>query len=445
MANANRALSAPINIHCDHSDIMGARDTGWVILLRRDGAGGLRQHDHGGARRRAPRRAAAGHEHARRLHHDALHRPRRDDGRRDGRRRSSASTCRSTRCSTSTNPVEPRQLRRPRRAVLRVQAGAAAARSTARGRHRRASAPSGRRALADGPSASIETLGHGGRRRSRSSSLGSTAGNARHVARELRGEGRQGRRRQDPRASARSRTRRSPRRSRAPRPSRCSTVPRASAPRAVRCSSRCAARCTTWRSACPVVDYIYGLGGADVKTRAHRAACTRDLSDIAERRAEPRAASSTSARGREEEHTWRTIKELSHREEGLEGGHRLCARLRRVDRGAPGAARPPATCRSWRAARPGCLEVSTTIYPYSSWKVPFIHNAFENAARDDLRRRGGVQGSQARRQDPGGQGGASSSRSAATAAPTTSACSRSPAPWSAATTWCTCATTTART
>ena len=33
MANANRALSAPINIHCDHSDVMGARDTGWVILM----------------------------------------------------------------------------------------------------------------------------------------------------------------------------------------------------------------------------------------------------------------------------------------------------------------------------------------------------------------------------------------------------------------------------
>jgi pyruvate ferredoxin oxidoreductase alpha subunit len=33
MANANRALSAPINIHCDHSDIMGARDAGWIILF----------------------------------------------------------------------------------------------------------------------------------------------------------------------------------------------------------------------------------------------------------------------------------------------------------------------------------------------------------------------------------------------------------------------------
>ncbi|NLC11285.1 MAG: hypothetical protein GX767_03405, partial [Firmicutes bacterium] len=31
--NVNRALSAPINIHCDHSDSMGARDAGWVQLF----------------------------------------------------------------------------------------------------------------------------------------------------------------------------------------------------------------------------------------------------------------------------------------------------------------------------------------------------------------------------------------------------------------------------
>ncbi|MBI4338488.1 MAG: pyruvate ferredoxin oxidoreductase [Chloroflexi bacterium] len=29
---ANRALSSPINIHCDHSDTMGARDSGWIQL-----------------------------------------------------------------------------------------------------------------------------------------------------------------------------------------------------------------------------------------------------------------------------------------------------------------------------------------------------------------------------------------------------------------------------
>ncbi len=32
IANVNRALSAPINIHCDHSDSMGARDSGWIQL-----------------------------------------------------------------------------------------------------------------------------------------------------------------------------------------------------------------------------------------------------------------------------------------------------------------------------------------------------------------------------------------------------------------------------
>ena len=33
LAVANRALSAPINIHCDHSDAMGMRDAGWVQLF----------------------------------------------------------------------------------------------------------------------------------------------------------------------------------------------------------------------------------------------------------------------------------------------------------------------------------------------------------------------------------------------------------------------------
>ncbi|MBI1910617.1 MAG: pyruvate ferredoxin oxidoreductase [Deltaproteobacteria bacterium] len=32
LANVNRALSAPINIHCDHSDSMGARDAGWIQI-----------------------------------------------------------------------------------------------------------------------------------------------------------------------------------------------------------------------------------------------------------------------------------------------------------------------------------------------------------------------------------------------------------------------------
>lgn len=32
LTDVNRALSAPINIHCDHSDTMGARDSGWVQI-----------------------------------------------------------------------------------------------------------------------------------------------------------------------------------------------------------------------------------------------------------------------------------------------------------------------------------------------------------------------------------------------------------------------------
>ena len=62
----------------------------------------------------------------------------------------------------------------------------------------------------------------------------------------------------------------------------------------------------------------------------------------------------------------------------LAGGHRMCAGC-----GAPvvvrqvlmGASDPVVV-----AAATGCLEVSTTIYPYTSWKGGFIHTAFENAA-----------------------------------------------------------------
>jgi pyruvate ferredoxin oxidoreductase beta subunit len=73
------------------------------------------------------------------------------------------------------------------------------------------------------------------------------------------------------------------------------------------------------------------------------------------------------------------IKELSTREDRLAGGHRLCAgcgasiAVRQVLLGA-GETPVVAGCAT------GCLEVSTTIYPYTAWKTPFIHNAFENSA-----------------------------------------------------------------
>jgi len=72
------------------------------------------------------------------------------------------------------------------------------------------------------------------------------------------------------------------------------------------------------------------------------------------------------------------IKELSGKEDRLTGGHRLCAGC-----GASIAVRQillaidkPVVV----ANATGCLEVATTIYPYTAWKTPWIHSAFENAA-----------------------------------------------------------------
>jgi len=72
------------------------------------------------------------------------------------------------------------------------------------------------------------------------------------------------------------------------------------------------------------------------------------------------------------------IKEISKSEVTLTGGHRLCAGC-----GAPivvrqimAAADTPIVA----SVATGCLEVATTIYPYSAWKNPLIHSAFENAA-----------------------------------------------------------------
>jgi pyruvate ferredoxin oxidoreductase alpha subunit len=36
MALVNRSLGGPLNIHCDHSDAMGARDAGWIQLFSED-------------------------------------------------------------------------------------------------------------------------------------------------------------------------------------------------------------------------------------------------------------------------------------------------------------------------------------------------------------------------------------------------------------------------
>ena len=73
------------------------------------------------------------------------------------------------------------------------------------------------------------------------------------------------------------------------------------------------------------------------------------------------------------------LKQLSKIPERLTGVHRLCAgcgasiALRQV---LLGAGESPVVI----GCATGCLEVATTIYPYSAWNIPYIHNAFENVA-----------------------------------------------------------------
>ena len=76
MAVGNRALSGPINIHCDHSDSMLVRDSGVDPALRRERAGGVRPDGDGAAPRRAPGRSPAGARLPGRLHDHALARSR---------------------------------------------------------------------------------------------------------------------------------------------------------------------------------------------------------------------------------------------------------------------------------------------------------------------------------------------------------------------------------
>jgi pyruvate ferredoxin oxidoreductase beta subunit len=72
------------------------------------------------------------------------------------------------------------------------------------------------------------------------------------------------------------------------------------------------------------------------------------------------------------------LKQLAKNPDLLTGGHRACA-------GCTGAnilrqvmltAGPDTVV----AGATGCMEVVTTIFPYTAWKTPFIHSAFENAA-----------------------------------------------------------------
>jgi pyruvate ferredoxin oxidoreductase beta subunit len=73
-----------------------------------------------------------------------------------------------------------------------------------------------------------------------------------------------------------------------------------------------------------------------------------------------------------------SLKELTL-EEKLAPGHRLC----------PGCGPAMAARMALKAERgrpiivsgaTGCVEVSTTLFPYTAWRVPYVHSLFENAA-----------------------------------------------------------------
>ena len=72
------------------------------------------------------------------------------------------------------------------------------------------------------------------------------------------------------------------------------------------------------------------------------------------------------------------LKKLSEKKELLSGGHRLCAGCGAsiVVRQVLLAADTPVVV----GASTGCLEVATTIFPYTAWRCSFIHCAFENVA-----------------------------------------------------------------
>jgi pyruvate ferredoxin oxidoreductase beta subunit len=74
------------------------------------------------------------------------------------------------------------------------------------------------------------------------------------------------------------------------------------------------------------------------------------------------------------------LKEISKKPERFTGGHRMCAGC-----GAPVVVRQILRALDEKdhaviGSATGCLEVCSFIYPYTSWKDSFIHNAFENSA-----------------------------------------------------------------
>lgn len=73
-----------------------------------------------------------------------------------------------------------------------------------------------------------------------------------------------------------------------------------------------------------------------------------------------------------------SLKELSKKDDLFVSGHRMCAGC-----GAPIVVKMVLLASEYpvvAASATGCLEVSSCISEFTSWKIPWIHNAFENSA-----------------------------------------------------------------
>lgn len=72
------------------------------------------------------------------------------------------------------------------------------------------------------------------------------------------------------------------------------------------------------------------------------------------------------------------LKKLASKPSPISPGHRACAGcgFPQVIKMVLGACDDPVVV----GCATGCMEVTTTVYPYTAWNVPFIHNAFENSA-----------------------------------------------------------------
>ncbi|MDA3822325.1 MAG: thiamine pyrophosphate-dependent enzyme [Bacteroidales bacterium] len=73
-----------------------------------------------------------------------------------------------------------------------------------------------------------------------------------------------------------------------------------------------------------------------------------------------------------------SLQQMALKESAFSGGHRMCA----------GCPVPIITKMLTQVtdhevvavSATGCLEVASSIFPYSAWKIPWVHTAFENAA-----------------------------------------------------------------